>query len=176
VDPGPAAVAHDLHIAYADMAIEGAVVAGRIRIFKDDLERALGPLVGADAVSLRPGAEADVLVLRYLREHLVVEVPAGPGAGAGGDAERGNPHQRPGTVLEPTLLRSGQDELDREPVWWVIVQYEATAPVASFRVRNTILFEVFDDQRNIMKFVRFPDETQKTFYFDKDEAEHVVGS
>ncbi len=163
---------HDLHIAYADMAIEGCVIAGRIRIFKHDLERALSPLVGADAVSLRPGSEADALVMRYLREHLVIEAVGGAAAAgrAGGEAGTGVR----GPSLEPTLLQSGQDELDREPVWWVIVQYEAMTPIDTLRVRNTILFEVFDDQRNIMKFVRFPGESQKTFYFDKDESEHVV--
>ncbi|MFO7892520.1 MAG: DUF6702 family protein [Longimicrobiales bacterium] len=153
-NPKAATVAHDLRIAYADMAIEGAVVAGRVRLFKDDLERALGPMVGADAFTLRLGSEADALVMRYLRDHLTLEVA--------------------GATLEPTLLQSGQDMLDREPVWWVIVQYQATATIDTLRVRNTLLFDVFDDQRNIMKFVRFPEETQKTFYFDEDEAEHVV--
>lgn len=161
---GGAVVAHDLHIAYADMAIEDAVVAGRIRMFKDDLERALGPMVGADAFTLRPGAEADALVMRYLRDHLTIETLTG-------DAD--DPASAAATPLEPTLLQSGEDMLDREAVWWVVVQYQATAAVDSLRVTNTLLFDVFDDQRNIMKFVRFPDERQKTFYFDDDETEHT---
>lgn len=154
--------AHDLHIAYGDMAIEGNVVAGRIRMFKNDLEAALGPMVNADAFTLQPGSEADALVMRYIRDHLHIQV-AGPGEDAAS-----------GTVLEPTLVRSGQDMLDREPVWWVIIQLEAPAPVVTLHVRNTLLFDVYGDQRNIMKFVRFPDQSQKTFYFDKDESEHAV--
>lgn len=176
-DPVPTLVAHDLHIAYADMAVEGAVVAGRIRMFKDDLERALGPMVGADAFTLRPGGEADALVMRYLRQRLVLEVAGPNAAGASDRAGAGGADGADGAdvaVLEPTLLQSGEDMLDREAVWWVIVQYEATAPIDTLRVRNTLLFDVFDDQRNIMKIVRFPDETQKTFYFDENEAEHVV--
>jgi hypothetical protein len=147
------------------MAIEGAVIAGRIRMFKSDLERALGQMFGADAFTLMPGDEADMLVMRYVRENLTMEA-AGPVGRAGG---------RNGAVLlEPKLVQSGEDMLDREPVWWVVVQFEAEGAIASLRVRNTLLFEVFDDQRNIMKFVRFPDRSQKTFYFDEDEAEHVV--
>lgn len=152
---GGATPPHDLHIAYADLAVEGAVVAGRLRFFEDDLERAVGPLVGATVVDLTPGPEADVLVMRYLTRGLRLE----DGTGA---------------VLEPRLVTSGQDELDREPVWWVVVQYQAAEPVAELRVRNTLLFEVFGDQRNIMKFVRFPDERQKTFYFAPGEAEQTV--
>ena len=151
---GAAPAPHDLHIAYGDMAVEDRFIAGRVRIFKDDLERALGPLVGADAVSLAPGTEADALVMAYLREHLHIE--------AGGE------------VLPALLLGSGEDELDREPVWWVLVQYEATSPLESFTVRNTLLFEVFGDQRNIFKFVRFPDQESRTYYFAPGEEEHQV--
>ena len=149
---GPAP--HDLHMAYGDLAIEGRVIAGRIRIFKDDLERALGPFVSADALSLSPGPEADALVLRYLRDRLAVRVH--------------------GSNLQPELVASGEDELDREPVWWVLVQFQADAPVVDFTVRNTLLFELFDDQRNVMKFVHFPDETPRTFYFAPGEDEHRV--
>lgn len=145
---------HDLHVAYGDLAVEGSVVAGRLRFFKDDLERALGPFVGADALSLAPGPEADALVLRYLRERLVIRVD--------------------GAALEPELAASGEDELDREPVWWVLVQYRAASPVLDFTVRNVLLFELFDDQRNVMKFVHFPDETPRTFYFAPGEDEHRV--
>jgi hypothetical protein len=149
-----AAAPHDLHIVYADFAVEGRLVAGRLRFFKDDLARALGPMVGATVLDLEPGPEADALVMRYLGQHLLVEVG--------------------GSALVPELLQSGQDELDREPVWWVIVQFPSHAPLEAFRVRNTLLFEMFGDQRNIMKFVHFPDQRQKTFYFAPGETEQVV--
>lgn len=148
------APAHDLHVAYADVAVEGEVLAARIRIFKDDLERALGAEFDVDAVQLTPGPQADGLVLRYLRRHLRLE--------AGG------------TSLAPEILRSGEDLLDREPIWWVVVQYRSAGPVDELDVRNTILLELFDDQRNVMKFVRFPDETSRTFYFARGEEERRV--
>jgi len=123
-------------------------------MFKDDLERALGPLVGADTLTLEPGAEADALVMRYLRDNLRIRVD--------------------GLDLEASLLESGEDDLDLEPVWWLIVQYPAPSPVTELHVRNTLLFDVYDDQRNVFKFVHFPDEKQRTFYFAEGESEHVV--
>lgn len=157
-DPGPNTrpAAHDLHRVTADMAIEGRLLAGRLRFFKHELERALGPSMDADAVSLTPGPGADALVLHYVRDHLRIEAH--------------------GVVLEPTLIESGEDDLDRHRTWWVVVRYEAPAPIEHLDVRNTLLFEVFDDQRNVMKFVRFPEESQETVYFEAGEAEHRIGA
>jgi hypothetical protein len=154
VAPRDPAASHDLHVAYGDFAVEGTVVAGRVRLFKDDLERALGALVGADALSLGPGPEADALVLRYLNRHVRIEVA--------------------GEVPEASLLAAGEDRIDREPVWWVALQWKLPEAAVDFRVRNTLLFELFDDQRNVMKFVHFPDQTPRTFFFAPGESEHRV--
>jgi hypothetical protein len=145
-----AAAPHDLHIAYGDLAVEGSVIAGRIRIFKDDLELALGPRLGVTSTLLEPGPEADALVMEYVRERLTVSVD--------------------GQELGPILLQAGQDEMDREPVWWVTIQYQAPGDVSEFVVRNELLFELFEDQRNVFKFVRFPDQVQRTYYFAPGEA------
>ena len=69
---------------------------------------------------------------------------------------------------------SGEDELDREPVWWYTVQFEASAAIQAFTVRNTLLTEIFDDQRNIVKFIHFPDQKQKTYSFARGEEEFTV--
>lgn len=154
VSPLASGAIHDLHLGYGDVAIEGSIIAARIRLFKDDLEQALIALAGTEALTLEPGPEADALVMRYVSDNLHLRVD--------------------GQDLVGTLLGSGQDELDLEPVWWVIVQYQASSPVTELHVRNTLLFEVFDDQRNVFKFVQFPDERQRTFYFAEGESEHVV--
>jgi hypothetical protein len=136
------------------MAVEGSLVAGRLRFFKNDLEQGIAAMVGADSVTLEPGAEADALVMRYLRGRLGIRAD--------------------GQELEASLVGSGEDELDLEPVWWIIVQYQAADTVEEIHVRNTLLFEVYDDQRNVFKFVHFPDEAQRTFYFAEGESEHFV--
>jgi hypothetical protein len=144
---------HELHETYADLAIEGDVVGGRLRFFKEQLERALGPAVDADAVSLAPGAEADALVLRYLEDRLIFVAH--------------------GDTLRPTILRSGEVRMEHHAGWEVTLTWQATAPVDALRVRNTLLFEVHDDQRNIMRFVRFPEETRETVTTEPG-AEDVV--
>ena len=73
-----------------------------------------------------------------------------------------------------TLGAMLQDELDREPVWWYAVQFEAPTSLESFTVRNTLLTEVFGDQRNIVKFIHFPDQKQKTYSFALGEEEFEV--
>ena len=60
-----------------------------------------------------------------------------------------------------------------EPGWYTL-QFDAPGPVTAFRVRNTLLFELFDDQRNAVKFVHFPDEAQKTYSFAVGEEEFEV--
>lgn len=145
---------HELHETYADIAIEDATAGGRVRFYKQQLERALGPMVDADAVTLSPGAAADSLVLRYLRGHLVLTTH--------------------GDTLQPTLLRSGEEALEHHQGWWIAVHYEAAAPIDSLHVRNTLLFEVYDDQRNVMRFVHFPEETRQTVTFEAGAAEAVV--
>ncbi|MGK7310673.1 MAG: DUF6702 family protein [Candidatus Longimicrobiales bacterium M2_2A_002] len=145
---------HDLHETYADLAIDGAVVGGRVQFFQDQLERALGPEVGADAVALTPGATADSLVMGYIRENLVLIAH--------------------GDTLRPALLRSGREQLQHHTAWWVALHYEAAEPIDTLRVRNTLLFDLHDDQRNIMRFVRFPEETRETVTLEPARPDAVV--
>ena len=145
---------HDLHETYADLAIDGAVVGGRVQFFQRHLERALGPRVGADAVALTPGATADSLVMAYVRDNLVVIAH--------------------GDTLRPALLRSGRERLQHHTAWWVALHYEAAAPIDTLRVRNTLLFDLHDDQRNVMRFVRFPEETRETVTLEPGRPEAAV--
>lgn len=145
---------HELHETYADLAIEGAVVGGQVRFYQEQLERALGPMADADAVSLTPGAAAVSLVLRYLRDRLVLIAH--------------------GDTLDPILLRSGQEPMEHHVSWWVVLHYEALAPIDSLHVTNTLLFDVYDDQRNIVRFVRFPDESRETVTFEAGHPQAVV--
>lgn len=145
---------HELHETYADLAIEGTVVAGRVQLFKKDLERALGPMVQADAVTLSPGPEADALVSRYLTDRLRLEAH--------------------GEALESTLIRAEETRLGHHAGWEVTLSWQATAPITGLRVRNTLLFDLHDDQRNVMRFVRFPGETRETVTTEPGAEETVV--
>ena len=149
-----AAPAHDLHISYGNAAVEGNVMAVRIRFFRNDLEDALARHAGRAAFRMSAEPEAEAAFMAYFQAHFTVQ--------AGGRA------------IAPTVVGSGEDELDREPVWWYAVQFEAPSALTAFRVRNTLLTEVFDDQTNIVKFVRFPDGKQKTYSFARGEESFEV--
>lgn len=151
---GGPAPRHKLHISSGSAAVENNLLVARIRFFKDDLELALAGHSGRRDFVLSPGPEADAAFLAYFRDHFSMRVG--------------------GATLTPTLVGSGEDELDREPVWWYAVQFEATTTLQAFTVRNTLLTEVFDDQRNIVKFIHFPDQTQKTYSFAIGEEEFEV--
>ena len=145
---------HDLHITSGNAAVEGNLIVTRIRFFKDDLESALRLNGAGPDFVLADDPATDAAFMAYFRDRYVVWVG--------------------GVRISPTMLAKGEDELDREPIWWYAVQHEAPEVVEVFRVRNTLLFELFDDQRNIVKFVHFPDETQRTFSFGEGDEEFEV--
>lgn len=147
------AARHDLHVSYGSAAIENDVVIVRMRFFVDDLEAALGRHAGR-ALILASDPATDAAFMAYFTEKFRLSV--------GGER------------LPARIVASGRDELDREPVWWYAVQFDAPRPVTAFRVRNALLLELFDDQHNIVKFVRFPEQAQKTYSFSRGEEEFDV--
>ena len=150
---GPSAF-HKLHVSYGQAAVENDVVLLRVRLFEDDLQNAMRRHAGRADLKLTPGPETDAAFLAYFADRFTLSVG--------------------GTVLAPHIVTSGRDELDREPVVWYALQFDAPGTVTRFHVRNTLLLEQFDDQRNIVKFVHFPDQTQKTYSFGEGEEEFDV--
>lgn len=145
---------HDLHVSYGAAAVEGNVLAVRVRFFRDDLQDAMARMKGTGTYALRASPEGEADFLAYLGRNFTVEV---------GDE-----------ALVATLVASGEDEMDREPVWWYAFQFEASEPLTAFRVTNTLLTEIFDDQTNIVKFVHFPDQKQKTYAFGRGDERFDV--
>ena len=115
----------------------------------DPAEEALRQFHGRESFRLEVTPEVDALFLAYLARRFILEVG--------------------GVPLEGTIVGSGDDALDREPVWWYQVRYTAPDPIRSARITNTILFEIFDDQSNVLRVVRFPEETRRAYYFAPGE-------
>jgi len=149
-----AAMRHRLHVSYGSAAVEGRVLLIRIRFFRDDLENALKGATRRSDFVLRDDPATEAAFLAYFAERFRVTVGGKP--------------------LPAALVQSGEDELDREPVWWYALQLEAPEPIQAFRVRDTLLLELFDDQRNIVKFVHFPEQKQKTYSFGHGDEEFDV--
>ena len=96
--------------------------------------------------------------------------PVGPLGDLGEDLGEGDagPHGRAEDrqVLDEDV---GEDELDREPVWWYQVRFDAPGPIRALKITNSILFEVFDDQSNVLRVVKFPEEDRRAYYFAHGE-------
>jgi hypothetical protein len=154
--PGPAGhprpaedKVHDLHVSYGNLGVEGGVAILQIRIFKDDLEEALRRQESTDAFRMAASPEVDAVFLRYLSGRFVLEADS--------------------RSLEGRVIGSGEDELDREPVWWYQIRYDAPARIRSVRITFSVLFEVFSDQSNVLRVVEFPSEDRRAYYFTRGE-------
>jgi hypothetical protein len=140
---------HEFHVTYGRLAVEEQVAVGRIRFFREDLELALAAFGGRDALQMEATPSVDSLFLAYFSEHFRLEVA--------------------GRVLEGRIIGSGDDVLDREPAWWYLIRFDADTAIGDFRVRNTLLFELYDDQKNILNVWRFPEGTQRAYHFSAGE-------
>jgi hypothetical protein len=62
-------------------------------------------------------------------------------------------------------VASGEDIEGAEVVWWYAFQYVAPEDAGSqLDMRNRLMFEVYEDQKNIVKIQHFPSEKQETYY------------
>lgn len=140
---------HDLHASYGNLGVEGTTAVLRIRVFQDDLEEALSRAGGGGPIRMEANPDVDALFLSYFSANFILEVG--------------------GTPLQGRILGSGADDLDREPVWWYQVAYDAAEPIQEASITNTLLFELFDDQSNVLRAARFPDGNRKAYYFAAGE-------
>lgn len=146
----PAAPAHDLHLSYGRMAVEGNTVVCRIRYFTHDLEKTLQAFHNAPALALAATPEADVHYLAYFNKRFTLTAD--------------------GTALEAELLASGEEE----DAWWYEMQFTAAAPVQALHLTNTLLFDLYDNQRNIFKVMHFPSAATQTLYFTQGATEYTL--
>lgn len=153
-DPGAGTGAgerHEFHVTYARLGIEGDVVQVRLRFFADDLVEGLRRAGGDPGSGLAVDPRVDSLVTAYVNARFVVT--AGTARLSGG------------------IVASGEEAEGQEPVWWYVFAYRAPVPVRTLTLRNTLLTELFDDQRNIVRVQHFPSEKQQTWYLTVDDPE-----
>lgn len=146
------AAAHDFHVSYGRLAVEGTSIAVRFRFFSDDLQQAIRAYTGDETTSITDDPASWAPFESYLTErfHLVVDED----------------------TLQAALIGSGEDIMDKEPVRWFLVQFDAATPVRSIRLNNSLLFETFDDQKNIVQFRHFPSEKNGSLYFTHDRPSY----
>ena len=144
----PDDVVHPLHLSTTQLAVDTTTVWLRIRMFKDDLELALGVRAGLDSLSLEPSAGHDSLFAEYFNEGFGLRLN--------------------GTEVAGAIESSGEDVesgVGDLKMWWYQVRFDSTQPIRGIEIRNEILYEHFEDQRNIVRVLHVPTETRKTLYF-----------
>ncbi|MFN8574513.1 MAG: DUF6702 family protein [Gemmatimonadaceae bacterium] len=144
----PAPAPHNTHISHARVVLEGPVVLARIRLFRDDLEKTLKQKVADDSSSHR-------VVADYIDRAFRVRAD--------------------GQTLAAELLDSGADMEGDQPVWWVLVQWKAARNIGQLAMKAQQLFELFNDQQNLVTISRQPEGERRSLYFQAgDRAEQVV--
>jgi len=155
--PARIAAVHPLHLSTAQLAIEEKALYLRIRMFKDDLEAALAARADVPGFELTPTAAADSLFLSYLGSALALEAD--------------------GRRLRAAVLSSGEDleagQGDAR-VWWYLLEYPVEAVPGSISIRNSVLYDRFDDQRNVVRVLHAASGKQRTLYFAAPDAEPVT--
>ncbi len=140
--------AHNTHIAHARIVIEGPVVIARVRMFRDDLEKALKLKVSEESA-------AQASVSAYIGKNLGVSADGAP--------------------LTAEVVDSGGDSDGDQRIWWVLVQWKAARPVEALGLKVHVLFDTFSDQQNIVVVNRQPSDDRRSLYFQAgDLTEQVV--
>jgi len=142
--------AHDFHVSYTRIAVEPTVVSAQLRLFADDVTRAL--IERSPARSLTLGSpQGEVAFQAYLAEHFPVTAN--------------------GKRLTPIVVSGSQDR----DMWSYIVTWTSATPITSLSLHNAALMELFDDQQNIVKVkVIATGQEQTLFYAGGSRVDQVV--
>lgn len=150
---GAAAGAHPFRLSVVDAEVDGDMLRARIRFFWDDLQLALMEHRSDMAFRLEETPRVDSIVVAYIGEMLAIE--------AGGRR------------LAGVLDGRGVDDavLIDEVMWWYRLEYRLPAGTARIAIRNRLLFNMFEDQRNVVHLkTRSGRERAFAFGWDKDSA------
>ncbi len=145
--PPPPAPPHNLHLTHTRMVIEGAAVVARVRMFRDDLDKALKRKVSDDAAS-------KAAVAAYMSQYFMVSAD--------------------GSKLTGEVLDSGADMDGDQAIWWVLVQWKAAKPVKTIGVKVHLMFESFNDQQNTVLVARQPGDERRGLYFQAGDLKEQV--
>ena len=141
---------HPFRLSVADVGVDGSFLDVRIRFFWDDLQLAVMESTSDMEFELAETREVDEVVEQYINDMLTI------------DAE--------GTLLQGTVLERGiQDARNPDEVmWWYRLEYPLDPSVDRIHVRNRVLFNMFEDQRNLVH-LKTRSGRERTYYFSWDE-------
>ena len=152
---GAAPPPHPFRVSVADVAVADDVLDVRVRFFWDDLQFGLMESTGDMEFRLQENDRVDALVEAYINDMLVLA--------AGG------------AVLEGRLVERGIQgaRLPDEVMWWYRMEYPLDPSVNRIDVTNRLLFNMFEDQRNLIQLTT-ADGRERTQYFSWDQDSAVL--
>ena len=141
---------HPFRLSVADVGVTGSALEVRIRFFWDDLQFAVMERTSDMEFELVANEEVDAIVQEYINDMLAFE--------AGGAAVRG------------TVIERGVEEAARldEVMWWYRLEYPLPSSVERVHIRNRLLFNMFEDQRNLVH-LKTRSGKERAYYFTWDE-------
>lgn len=142
----PARDRHDVHVSLTRMVVEGTRVVCRIRLFKDDLEKALQRFGGNPDLRLSAQSRSDSLFGVYAGKTLAIEA----------DGRR--------VALRVSASGTERDPSAQEVVWYVL-EGESATPPKQLGLLQGVMFEMFRDQQNLVQLLREPGGVRKALYF-----------
>ncbi|MFQ5704611.1 MAG: DUF6702 family protein [Gemmatimonadales bacterium] len=142
---------HPLHVSYIKLEVEDSTISGRVRVFPDDLARALAAFHHRDTVDL-DAADADSLFEAYLRATLDVA----------GDS----------VALVTYIVTSGQDA--KPKMRWYEFQIQLEQPIKQLGLRSRIFFELYRDQRNLVDVHYVPADEWHYLYWNSGDKRMVT--
>ena len=146
----PAERAHDFHVSYTRMAIEGNSISAQIRMFGDDITKALIDRSKVPTLTLN-SAQGEAAAQAYLAASFPIVAN--------------------GKKLVPNVASATQER----DMWSYIVTWTAAAPVTSLTLHNAAMMEYFEDQQNIVKLKHIGSGKESTlFYSGGSRADQVV--
>lgn len=149
VVPRPVA-GHEIHVSYGRVSVEGKTVTIRLRMFQDDLSRALARHHRRDTVDVEARPVADSLALAYLDHKLLVSLDGKP--------------------LVGRITGAGRED----KMWWYLLQYPMAARAGRLSIACRVFFELFEDQQNLLKVVRVGGGDETSLYFVPGEPGPVT--
>lgn len=142
---------HDVHLTYSRVVVDGASVIFRVRLFHDDLEKALQVYSRNPALKVVTSPAADSAFAAYFNAQVPVTAN--------------------GRRLVGRVIQSGKDmDVTDQEMWWYLVELTAPAPITTLSLRVGLMFEHFTDQKNIVTMLKMPGEKRYSLYFVREDA------
>jgi hypothetical protein len=142
---------HDYHVSVTQMQYNPALKTFEvsIRMFTDDLERALSQGNDKQRVVVKNNDKNDPLVERYVLKSFVLT-----------DGQK-----------KPVAIKYVGKEQE-EDATWVYLEIPFQGPLNGYKLQNSTFMEVFDDQVNMTNIKEVSE--KRTFLFKKGQAVHIL--